>query len=76
MRTTNHNGPIAQVVITTVGVLIGALFGVFLFVPTGYLQPLTLADVAWELSEVSVSVIVAAALFSWAGKTKLNGDVE
>jgi hypothetical protein len=64
----NHKGRLAQVVITTVGALIGALFGQIYFVPSVNVRSPTLADVAWELAGVSASVIVGAVLFSWAGK--------
>ena len=69
MSKLNRNRPLVQAIITAVGALIGALFGDFVFVPAGFFdRPSTLADGAWALCGLSVSVICGAVLFSWAGK--------
>ena len=68
MRNTNHNGPIARFVITTLGTLIGAVFGVLFFLPAGFFdRPPTLVNLAWAIIGFSGSIIAGAALFSWAG---------
>lgn len=69
MSNPNRNSRIGQVIITAVGALIGGFFGDQFFVPPDFFyRPPTSSDVAWAICGVSVSVVVGAALFSWAGK--------